>query len=165
MPNRNNGGENENDKRVILSIGKKEFGLGGLGGPEHDETFRTGWRRWTEYDHETASVQDRLAEFPLNFPPTYPFEENVEEGASYMKTRQVGISNVTRLGDFWDSSWQQNLLAKEAQMNGKILGYFEKPHAYVKLELATFWPTFGKIGLLFTSTYGHTGYKPRQPFC
>jgi inositol-1,4,5-trisphosphate 5-phosphatase len=32
-------------------------------------------------------VRDRLTEFPLNFPPTYPFEENVEEGSSYMKTR------------------------------------------------------------------------------
>ena len=48
-------------------------------------------------------------------------------------------------------------VAKESQMNGHFLGYFENPHSYVKTALATFWPTFGKIGLLFTPTSGHTG--------
>ena len=74
------------ESRVILSIGKKEFDLGE---GEHDETFRDGWRRWTEFDLETKSVRDRLTEFPLNFPPTYPFEETLSEGTSYMKTRCV----------------------------------------------------------------------------
>ena len=76
--------ENSGEKRIILSIGKKEFDLGGH---EHDNTFRAGWRRWTEYDLETRPVRDRLTEFPLNFPPTYPFEETLSEGTSYMKTR------------------------------------------------------------------------------
>ena len=31
-----------------------------------------------------------------------------------------------------------------------FLGDFEKPHSGVKTTLATFWATFGKIGLLFT---------------
>ena len=76
----------EGEKRIVLSIGKKEFDLG-VG--EHDETFRDGWRRWTEFDLETRPVRDRLTEFPLNFPPTYPFEETIGEGTSYMKTRFV----------------------------------------------------------------------------
>ena len=48
-------------------------------------------------------------------------------------------------------------LAKEAQMIGNFLGYFDKSHSNVKTALTTFWATFGKIGLLFTPTSGHTG--------
>ena len=45
-----------------------------------------------------------------------------------------------------------------------FLGYFETTHSYVKTVLATFWATFGKIGLLFPPTSGHTGHlrKIRQ---
>ena len=43
-------------------------------------------------------------------------------------------------------------------MIGNFLGYFEKHHSCVKTALATFWATFGKIGLLFTPTSGHTGH-------
>ena len=64
---------------------------------------------------------------------------------------------MTRLGDFL-KFLATKFLAKEAQMIGNFLGYFEKPHSYVKTELATFWATFGKIGLLFTPTSGHTGH-------
>ena len=30
-------------------------------------------------------------------------------------------------------------------MIGNFLGIFEKPHSYVKTEVATFWATFGNI--------------------
>ena len=59
---------------------------------------------------------------------------------------------MTRLDYFLATKF----LAKEAQMIGNFLGYFEKPHSYVKTALATFCATFGKIGLLFTHTSGHT---------
>ena len=49
-------------------------------------------------------------------------------------------------------------LAKEAQMIGNFLGYFEKP------AFSTFWATFGKIGLLFTPTSGHTGIGTKKSF-
>ena len=43
--------------------------------------------------------------------------------------------------------------AKEAQMIGNFLGYFEKPHCDLKTALATFWATLRKtLWLLFTST-------------
>ena len=67
-------------------------------------------------------------------------------------------SSVTRLGDFL-KFLATKFLAKEAQMIGNFFGLFEKPHPYVKTELATFCTTFGKIGLLFTPTSGHTGPK------
>ena len=40
-------------------------------------------------------------------------------------------------------------------MIGNFLGYFDKPHSYVKTALAT----FGKIGLPFTPTSGHTVWE------
>ena len=43
-------------------------------------------------------------------------------------------------------------------MIGNVLGYFENGYSYVKTALTTFWATFGKIGLLFTPTSGHTGH-------
>ena len=67
-----------------------------------------------------------------------------------------GKSSVTRLGDFL-KFLAIKFVAKESQMIGNVLGYFEKPHSYVKTVLATFWATFAKIGLPFTPTSGHTG--------
>lgn len=41
-----------------------------------------------EYDQELAQFGDRLSEYPINFPPSYPFEEGAGgDGASYMQTR------------------------------------------------------------------------------
>ena len=44
---------------------------------------------------------------------------------------------MTRLGEFL-KFLATKFLAKEAQMIGNFLGYFEKPHSYVKTALATF---------------------------
>lgn len=73
---------------MVLILGTKEFSLGD-NDHDHDVAFLNGWKRWTEFDHETLSLQDRLTEFPLNFPPTYPFQETDDDGfgKSYMKTR------------------------------------------------------------------------------
>ena len=67
-------------------------------------------------------------------------------------------SSVARLDDFWKLS-ATKFLAKEAQMIGNFLGYFEKPHSYVKKNtLATSWATFGKNWATFTPTSGYTDY-------
>ncbi|XP_059092740.1 inositol polyphosphate-5-phosphatase A-like isoform X2 [Tigriopus californicus] len=68
--------------QVILTIGKKEFHL-----DNHDEMFQSEWIQWKEYDQERFHVEERLSEFPLKFPPTYPFEEDPNEGTKYMRTR------------------------------------------------------------------------------
>ena len=52
---------------------------------------------------------------------------------------------------------ETTFLAKEAQMIGNFLGYFEKPHSYVKTALATFLATLGKNWASFSPTSGHTG--------
>ena len=68
-----------------------------------------------------------------------------------------------RLGDFL-KFLATRFLAKEAQNYWQLLGYFEKPYSFVKTALATFWATFGKIGLLFTPTSGHTGIGTKKSF-
>ena len=49
--------------------------------------FRGEWRKWTPYDMEVSDLRDRLTEYPLAFPPTYPFVEDPNAGSSYMRTR------------------------------------------------------------------------------
>lgn len=39
------------------------------------------------YDRELESFEKFLGEFPITFPPSYPFEENINKGSSYMHTR------------------------------------------------------------------------------
>ena len=70
-------------QELVLSIGKKEFVL--MMGA--DNMFRGEWRKWTPYDTEVSDIQDRLTEYPLAFPPTYPFVEDPNAGSSYMRTR------------------------------------------------------------------------------
>ena len=70
------------------------------------------------------------------------------------------VVSVTRLGDFW-KFLATKFLAIEAQMIVNFLGYYGKPHAYVKTALASFWATFGKnllqhlvsLPALFVLTY------------
>ena len=46
-------------------------------------------------------------------------------------------------------------------MIGNFWGNFEKLNSYAKTALVTFQATFGKFGLLFTPTSGHTDYKKK----
>lgn len=40
-----------------------------------------------DFDHELKSFENQLFEFPIHFPPSYPFEEDEHVGMNYMKTR------------------------------------------------------------------------------
>ena len=74
-------------ENVFLSVGRKEFSLASS---DDKNTFRERWELWKECDFETSSAEELICEFPLNFPPTYPFEENLDLGdigKTYMKTR------------------------------------------------------------------------------
>ena len=71
---------------IILSVGRKEFKL------DRDQfnIFGEQWKVWKNCDFETSAIKDCVVEFPLNFPPTYPFEENLDLGdigTQYMETR------------------------------------------------------------------------------
>lgn len=42
------------------------------------------------FDKEPEAFADHLAEFPVTFPPSYPFEEKLSQATSYMQTRCPG---------------------------------------------------------------------------
>ena len=73
----------DNSDKVVLSLGRKEFSLL----DKHEETFQQQWRDWTEFDQEKVLVSERVTEADISFPPTYPFEEDLEAGCRFTRTR------------------------------------------------------------------------------
>ncbi|XP_063993439.1 inositol polyphosphate-5-phosphatase A isoform X2 [Diachasmimorpha longicaudata] len=72
-----------NEENLILTLGKKEFSH-----CEHRHVFAENSGRWLrEYDRELEDFEGRLFEFPIEFVPSYPFEEDIKQGANYMQTR------------------------------------------------------------------------------
>ncbi|KAI4478908.1 hypothetical protein M0802_014480 [Mischocyttarus mexicanus] len=68
---------------LILSLGKKEFSY-----YENKNVFVDNSGQWLrEYDKELEDFEGRLFEFPINFIPSYPFQEDVNEATNYMQTR------------------------------------------------------------------------------
>uniref|UniRef100_A0A182T7H0 inositol-polyphosphate 5-phosphatase n=1 Tax=Anopheles maculatus TaxID=74869 RepID=A0A182T7H0_9DIPT len=63
----------------VLTVGKKEF--------FHcdQSTFKKNWLR--QFDRELESLRSILYEFPITFPPSYPYEEDPFQPGSYMATR------------------------------------------------------------------------------
>nr|XP_003708646.1 PREDICTED: uncharacterized protein LOC100875658 isoform X1 [Megachile rotundata] len=71
------------DDDLILTLGKKEFSH-----CEHQNVFMQNGGQWLrEYDRELEDFDGRLYEFPIKFVPSYPFEEDINEGSNYMQTR------------------------------------------------------------------------------
>ncbi|XP_070503717.1 inositol polyphosphate-5-phosphatase A isoform X2 [Chironomus tepperi] len=67
------------DGSVQLTVGKKEFTH-----IDH-KIFKEDWLK--KFDRELEPLEDILHEFPINFSPTYPFEENPQLPHHYMTTR------------------------------------------------------------------------------
>lgn len=69
----------DSDGANVLTVGKKEFN-------HHDQTtFKGGWMR--QFDRELESLRSILFEYPVAFPPSYPYEEDPGQPGSYMTTR------------------------------------------------------------------------------
>lgn len=74
---------NNDDSETVLTVGKKEFNHS-----DHQNIFLENDECWLkEFDREPTAFTTTLCEFPVHFPPSYPYEERVEDGGSYMKTR------------------------------------------------------------------------------
>ncbi|XP_026322989.1 type I inositol 1,4,5-trisphosphate 5-phosphatase [Hyposmocoma kahamanoa] len=71
------------DDRLVLTIGKKEFSHA-----EHQKIFREPWLQ--RFDRELEALRTHLWEFPVKFPPSYPYEEDVAAPTHYMRTRCPG---------------------------------------------------------------------------
>ncbi|XP_044581190.1 inositol polyphosphate-5-phosphatase A isoform X1 [Cotesia glomerata] len=71
------------DDNLILTLGKKEFSH-----CEHGHVFTENSGQWLrEYDRELEDFEGRLFEFPIEFVPSYPFEEDISQGSNFMQTR------------------------------------------------------------------------------
>ncbi|XP_037025716.1 inositol polyphosphate-5-phosphatase A isoform X1 [Bradysia coprophila] len=64
----------------ILTIGKKEFLH-----TEHQTKFKESWLQ--QFDRELEPLKEILVEYPITFPPTYPYEEEPTMPQNYMSTR------------------------------------------------------------------------------
>lgn len=69
----------DGDGSIKLTVGKKEFTH-----VDH-QIFRQNWLR--QFDRELEPLDDILLEFPITFPPSYPFEEEPDLPLNYMSTR------------------------------------------------------------------------------
>ncbi|XP_069981634.1 uncharacterized protein 5PtaseI isoform X3 [Penaeus vannamei] len=74
----------DNKGKLQLTISKKTFRHS-----EHDTIFlKDNGSLLKEFDQEIDQFKERLTEFPIDFPPSYPFEEGAGgNGSHYMKTR------------------------------------------------------------------------------
>uniref|UniRef100_A0A1B6DYI6 inositol-polyphosphate 5-phosphatase n=1 Tax=Clastoptera arizonana TaxID=38151 RepID=A0A1B6DYI6_9HEMI len=84
--------------QIILTLGKKEFSH-----HDHQTLFIENAGEWLkEFDHELGCFEGQLYEYPINFPPSYPYQEDAENGHAYMKTRcpawcdRVVLSNTAK---------------------------------------------------------------------
>ncbi|KAL9898989.1 inositol polyphosphate-5-phosphatase A isoform 1-T1 [Glossina fuscipes fuscipes] len=64
----------------ILTVGKKEFNHA-----DHQLKFKEAWLK--KFDRELEPLREFLEEFPIDFPPSYPYEEDPEMPMDYMSTR------------------------------------------------------------------------------
>ncbi|XP_017847239.1 inositol polyphosphate-5-phosphatase A isoform X2 [Drosophila busckii] len=64
----------------ILTVGKKEFSHA-----DHQLKFKEFWLK--KFDRELEPLIEILSEYPINFIPSYPFEEDPEMPTDYMSTR------------------------------------------------------------------------------
>uniref|UniRef100_A0A1I8PUM0 inositol-polyphosphate 5-phosphatase n=1 Tax=Stomoxys calcitrans TaxID=35570 RepID=A0A1I8PUM0_STOCA len=71
---RNSSGDN------ILTVGKKEFSHA-----DHQLKFKESWL--IKFDRELEPLRDFLHEFLIEFPPSYPYEEDPDMPTDYMSTR------------------------------------------------------------------------------
>ncbi|CAG9862365.1 unnamed protein product [Phyllotreta striolata] len=71
------------DNKLILTVGKKEFNHS-----DHQTVFMNPTSESLKsFDKELEAFEDTLTEYPVNFPPSYPFEENIARATTYMQTR------------------------------------------------------------------------------
>ncbi|XP_055329601.1 inositol polyphosphate-5-phosphatase A-like [Paramacrobiotus metropolitanus] len=76
--------ENDDLNKLILTIEKKTFDHH----DKHDYVFQVDNGKWLRnFDHELTDFGPELTEMEINFPPSYPYEEDMDRGKFYMKTR------------------------------------------------------------------------------
>ncbi|GLV44361.1 Inositol polyphosphate-5-phosphatase type I [Carabus blaptoides fortunei] len=99
--------------QLVLTVGKKEFNH-----TEHQDVFLASDGSWLKsYDRELEAFENRLFEFPVTFPPSYPFEEMISCGATYMQTRCPAWCDRVLL-----SHTAKTLVSEESTIDYNIIG-------------------------------------------
>ncbi|KAJ8985047.1 hypothetical protein NQ317_016958 [Molorchus minor] len=71
------------ESKPVLTVGKKEFNH-----LDHQTVFLNPTPEWLKsFDKELEAFEGTLTEYPVTFPPSYPFEEKISEACCYMQTR------------------------------------------------------------------------------
>ncbi|KAH3787856.1 inositol polyphosphate-5-phosphatase A-like [Dreissena polymorpha] len=71
------------NSKVVLTVESKYFDHH----EKHNEVFINKDKTLNKYDVEIEMYRDKVYEYDITFPPSYPFSEEVTDGLSYMKTR------------------------------------------------------------------------------
>lgn len=101
--------------------------------------FEVSWCELTEenthlqlksFDRELEAFENQLYEFPVTFPPSYPFEEKVSCATTYMQTRcpswcdRVLLSETARTLVESDDKVEYNIMGRETCMGDHKVGLF-----------------------------------------
>ncbi|XP_023929969.1 type I inositol 1,4,5-trisphosphate 5-phosphatase isoform X1 [Lingula anatina] len=78
--------EADNDQKIVLVVEKKGFDHLRMKEIFYDNNGLS----LLPYDKEIEPFRDRVYEHDINFPPSYPFSESLDDGVNYMKTRCPG---------------------------------------------------------------------------
>lgn len=108
------------NSKAILTVESKYFDHH----EKHNEVFSNKKKLLNKFDTEVLLYKDKLYEFDIDFPPSYPFSEDVSDGMSYMKTRcpswcdRVLLSQSTKDIIFQDEKHKPkyNIIGKDVCM-------------------------------------------------
>ncbi|KAH8417028.1 hypothetical protein KR222_001772 [Zaprionus bogoriensis] len=98
----------------ILTVGRKEFSHA-----DHQLKFKEYWLK--KFDRELEPLSEILFEYPINFIPSYPFEEDPEMPTDYMSTRCPSwcdrILMTPQVQDIIQSNdWKYDMIGESACM-------------------------------------------------
>ncbi|XP_071050398.1 uncharacterized protein [Onthophagus taurus] len=106
------------ESQLVLTVGKKEFNHS-----DHQTVFLYPSETWLKsFDKELEAFEESLTEFPVTFPPSYPFEETISEATKYMQTRcpawcdRVLLSTTARQLVNVENGVEYNLMGKDICM-------------------------------------------------
>ncbi|CAH1260364.1 unnamed protein product [Diabrotica balteata] len=101
------------DSKLILTVGKKEFNHS-----DHQTVFQNPTSEWLKsFDKELEAFEDALTEYPVTFPPSYPFEEKISQATAYMQTRCPAWCDRVLL-----SKKAKQLVAEESDIKYGLMG-------------------------------------------
>ncbi|XP_046384527.1 inositol polyphosphate-5-phosphatase A isoform X2 [Ischnura elegans] len=107
----------DGDSQVVLSLGKKEFKH-----LNHQNIFLGADSQWLKkFDLELEHFKSRISEFPVTFPPSYPFEEEEDdiqmEGSSSEGTKDCLMGAGCRYMQTRCPSWCDRVLMSPSAKN------------------------------------------------